>query len=720
MGSLADALEQIEGQVTYAHQLAILKQICAGMEALAAEGLLHGHLALRNCLLFDFDGEDASKTVVKVSDFGFTIGTYPGLHLPIPARASPLRYMSPEALQRRRFSEKSDVWGFGVMAFELLSLGDIPYFEIADDDRVIAHVTAGGRLPRPHAAAADVYDSLWSLIRSSCWASGAAERPSFQQLGVLLGQIAQPDGLLSADPPYSPESTKSISSSPASEAFRQSDMSQPDDSDLFVLNRSGKIVTVSWIFENGYSKADCTALSVAAEAARERMRTAVSDARLQLAQLDSAIDTLKGTSSAIEENASNVESRVNTGFDAILERLTVAINGRRHELLQSLSKQRSYRQALLAEQLPSLHSARKSHASACVRGEQALQVKDLETLNVTSEILEMLQAATSAVAGMELTPVTDANMFHTFEPHSQVNVATVEDVCDRWVGTLGQLGMEPPTLHGMSDPAPYCVHGEPVLYEAIFCGFDVKFRMEPDVPDGLQLNPATGTISGRPTARLGQYKCTLIAGNAAGEARCEILFTIGSDREFMYAIGGCSGTISGCLLGSKLQILDSAERFDGYSWKRVASMGNKRFLFACGSTPAGVYAIGGANSWKAGDKTAWKTGDSPVGSGGIVSSSVERYDGQDWYPIPGLNMNRRGAVSVNFTDPKTRACELLTIGGVDETDVTLASVESFNGYSWDAKSGSLKRSLNPWAAEKTRSSMARRRRFAAASFNGMR
>jgi hypothetical protein len=78
-------------------------------------------------------------------------------------------------------------------------------------------------------------------------------------------------------------------------------------------------------------------------------------------------------------------------------------------------------------------------------------------------------------------------------------------------------------------------------------------------------------------------------------------------------------------------------------------------------------------------------------------------------------------VLVDFVDPKTRARQLLAIGGIDEQGATLTSLEAFNGHSWTIKSGNpttaLKLSLNPWATEKA--SMARRRRFAAVSFNGM-
>ena len=69
MGSLADAMENIEAQITPAHQAAILQQICSAMQALSAEKMVHRDLALRNVLLFIFVAADVTKTLVKVHHF---------------------------------------------------------------------------------------------------------------------------------------------------------------------------------------------------------------------------------------------------------------------------------------------------------------------------------------------------------------------------------------------------------------------------------------------------------------------------------------------------------------------------------------------------------------------------------------------------------------------------------------------------------------------------
>ncbi len=39
----------------------------------------------------------------------------------------PVRWTAPEAAQYQRFSVKSDVWSFGVLLYEMMSRGKMPY-----------------------------------------------------------------------------------------------------------------------------------------------------------------------------------------------------------------------------------------------------------------------------------------------------------------------------------------------------------------------------------------------------------------------------------------------------------------------------------------------------------------------------------------------------------------------------------------------------------------
>jgi hypothetical protein len=85
-----------------------------------------------------------------------------------------------------RYSEKSDVWAFGVTSWEIFTEGSIPYFDMSQDDRVIAHVCGGGRLKREELTVA-CHENVWSII-SSCWADTAADRPPFSRLVLLLAK----------------------------------------------------------------------------------------------------------------------------------------------------------------------------------------------------------------------------------------------------------------------------------------------------------------------------------------------------------------------------------------------------------------------------------------------------------------------------------------------------------------------------------------------------
>ena len=68
------------------------------------------------------------ERVCKVADFGFArdiIGSQ------IYQRKSegrlPIRWMAPESLYDNLFSRKTDVWSFGILLWEIVTLGSTPY-----------------------------------------------------------------------------------------------------------------------------------------------------------------------------------------------------------------------------------------------------------------------------------------------------------------------------------------------------------------------------------------------------------------------------------------------------------------------------------------------------------------------------------------------------------------------------------------------------------------
>ena len=189
-GSVLKVVEDLHDEdrrLSMQHKIEMMRQIASACEALALEGIVHRDIAARNVLLSVFDAAAPSATIAKLSDFGMSVSAYGRSSLTVDGGAVPMRWMSPESLERRRWSEKSDVWSFGVFCWELLSDGKLPFAYIASDAEVYRIVLQGQRLEIPEACD----DGLSSLVRS-CWAATPSHRPSFHELSSRLSSLVVP------------------------------------------------------------------------------------------------------------------------------------------------------------------------------------------------------------------------------------------------------------------------------------------------------------------------------------------------------------------------------------------------------------------------------------------------------------------------------------------------------------------------------------------------
>ncbi|CAH2002448.1 unnamed protein product [Acanthoscelides obtectus] len=140
-------------------------QIAKGMAHLEKVGVTHRDLAARNVLI-------TPQKVLKISDFGMSrIGTYV-----TSGRKCPLRWMSIEAIEERICDNKSDVWSFGVVLWEIGTLGAFPY-EKTPDTMILHNLKQGIRLERPEICTDEVYS-----LMMKCWDKNPAERPTFRNL----------------------------------------------------------------------------------------------------------------------------------------------------------------------------------------------------------------------------------------------------------------------------------------------------------------------------------------------------------------------------------------------------------------------------------------------------------------------------------------------------------------------------------------------------------
>ena len=177
-GCVALLRRHLGKEICFGVRMAIAHQICEGMEAVSVEGLIHRDLACRNVLCHAIDPADPSLTDVKVCDFGLARS---GSAVFGGEEAPKVQWMSPETIQRRQWTEKSDVWAFGVTLWELFSGGCVPWAELESDEEVCQMVVEGKRLSKPKDCPEPVYK-----VMQACWQKRTVDRPSFRSLRILL------------------------------------------------------------------------------------------------------------------------------------------------------------------------------------------------------------------------------------------------------------------------------------------------------------------------------------------------------------------------------------------------------------------------------------------------------------------------------------------------------------------------------------------------------
>ena len=123
--------------------------IAKGMEYLSSKRIMHGDLAARNILLSNGGGDKNHHLIGKISDFGLSKNLSRSNYYKKKDRELvPWKWMAFEFLDTERFTMKSDVWSYGVVLWEIFSLGSTPYGGQTYDE-VYMKLKEGYRLPCP-------------------------------------------------------------------------------------------------------------------------------------------------------------------------------------------------------------------------------------------------------------------------------------------------------------------------------------------------------------------------------------------------------------------------------------------------------------------------------------------------------------------------------------------------------------------------------------------
>ncbi|XP_068110390.1 leukocyte tyrosine kinase receptor isoform X2 [Hyperolius riggenbachi] len=159
--------------LTMSDLLNMARDIACGCKYLEENHFIHRDIAARNCLLT----RSSSGRVAKIGDFGMARDIYRASYYRKGGRAMlPVKWMPPEAFLEGIFTSKTDSWSFGVLLWEIFSLGYMPY-PCKTNQEVLEFVTSGGRMDPPKNCPGPVY-----RIMTQCWQHTPDHRPNFSTI----------------------------------------------------------------------------------------------------------------------------------------------------------------------------------------------------------------------------------------------------------------------------------------------------------------------------------------------------------------------------------------------------------------------------------------------------------------------------------------------------------------------------------------------------------
>lgn len=138
--------------------------------------MIHRDLAARNVLL-------THEGIVKICDFGLAreFSRYDEYirkqNIPLP-----VKWMAPESILDRLFTSKSDVWSYGVLLWEIFSLGATPFAGQEINSQFVSNLVNGIRLDKPKYCPETIFES----VLLDCWKMEPIDRPDFSQISKFL------------------------------------------------------------------------------------------------------------------------------------------------------------------------------------------------------------------------------------------------------------------------------------------------------------------------------------------------------------------------------------------------------------------------------------------------------------------------------------------------------------------------------------------------------
>ncbi|XP_074007486.1 tyrosine-protein kinase STYK1 [Numenius arquata] len=140
------------------------QQVAAALAYLEQKKLFHGDVAARNVLLHH-------NFTAKLCGLGLAYETH-AYGANSVTQIVPVKWQAPERLLQKPPAIKADIWSFGILLYEMITLGAPPYPEVPPSD-ILLYLQRQNIMKQPSSCQQAMYN-----IMKSCWQWNAANRPS--------------------------------------------------------------------------------------------------------------------------------------------------------------------------------------------------------------------------------------------------------------------------------------------------------------------------------------------------------------------------------------------------------------------------------------------------------------------------------------------------------------------------------------------------------------